>query len=91
MSKKAVNNKLNTGVNNLVNKIPEAAILIYINQFCTNKQNLDRKKRRPIYKILHVSASVTTTVLNKKISVKLWEKYQKLMVYWLLRLLLEKL
>ena len=48
MSKKAVNNKLNTGVNNLVNKIPEATILIYINQFCTNKQNLDRKKRRPI-------------------------------------------
>ena len=48
MSKKAVNNKLNTGVNNLANKIPEVAILIYINQFCTNKQNLDRKKRRPI-------------------------------------------
>ena len=36
-------NKLNTKVNNLVNKIPGATTLIYINQYNTDKQSLEKK------------------------------------------------
>ena len=40
------NTKLNTleaKVNNLENKIPDATSLIHINQYNTNKQNLEKK------------------------------------------------
>ena len=41
--KKAVYNKLNTKANNLKNKIPDATTLVYINQYNTDKQNLEKK------------------------------------------------
>ena len=47
MSKEVIKNtkfnKLNTKVNNLVNKIPGATTLIYINQYNTDKQSLEKK------------------------------------------------
>ena len=42
------NTKLNTleaKVNNLENKIPDATSLIHINQYNTNKQNLEKKNQ----------------------------------------------
>ena len=36
---------LTTKVNNLETKIPDAAILIHINQYNTDKQNLEKKWR----------------------------------------------
>ena len=36
-------NTLKTKVNNLENKIPDATTLIYINQYNTDKQNLEKK------------------------------------------------
>ena len=38
-------NTLKTKVNNLVKKIPDATTLIHINQYKTDKQNLERKWR----------------------------------------------
>ena len=38
-------NTLKTKVNNLEKKIPDATTLIHINQYNTNKQNLDNKIR----------------------------------------------
>ena len=47
MSKEVVKNtkykKLNTKVDNLENKIPDATILILINQYNTDKQSLEKK------------------------------------------------
>ena len=54
-------NTLKTKVNNLEKEISDAAILIRINQYNTDKQNLEKK--------LHeTSGSVTKTVLNTNIS-----------------------
>ena len=39
-------NTLKTKVNNLENKVPEATTLIYINQFNTDTQNLQKKNWR---------------------------------------------
>ena len=39
-------NSLNTNVNNLEKNIPDGTTLIYINQYKTNKQNLEKKKWR---------------------------------------------
>ena len=36
-------NKLKTKVNNLEKNIPDATTLIHINQYCTDKQNLEKK------------------------------------------------
>ena len=41
--KKTVYNILNTNVNNLENKIPDATTLIQINQYNTYEQNLEEK------------------------------------------------
>ena len=43
-------NKLNTKVNNLEKKIPDAATLIQANQYSTDKQNLERKKMETLIK-----------------------------------------
>ena len=40
--KKTVNNKLNAKVNNLENKIPDASKLIQVNQYNTDKKNLEK-------------------------------------------------
>ena len=39
-------NTLKTKVNNLEKKIPDATALIHINQYNTDKQNLEKKNRR---------------------------------------------
>ena len=59
-------NKLNTKVNNLENKIPDASTLIQTNQYNTDKQSLG-KKYDMLIKIHDVSDLVSTTVLNTKI------------------------
>ena len=41
--KKTVCNIVNTNVNNLENKIPDATTLIQINQYNTDEQNLEEK------------------------------------------------
>ena len=75
LSKEVVNkivcNKLNTKVNNLENKIPNATSLIHLNQCNTYKQKLEKKM---MIKKLHVdketsdvSGLVIITVLNTKI------------------------
>ena len=43
--KKAIDNKLNTKVNNPENEIPDATTLIPINQYNTGIQNLEKKIR----------------------------------------------
>ena len=60
-------NTLKTKVYSLEKKIPHATKLIHINQYNTDKQNLD-KKMEMLIKILDTSGLVTTTVLNTKIS-----------------------
>ena len=42
--KKTVYIKLNMNINNLEKRIPDAAILIHINQFNTDKQSLEEKR-----------------------------------------------
>ena len=44
VAKKTKFNTLNTKVNNLDKKITDATTLIHINQYSTDKQNLDKKK-----------------------------------------------
>ena len=44
--KNATFDKLNTKVNSLENKIPAATTLIYINQYNTDKQSLEKKVRQ---------------------------------------------
>ena len=69
-------NKLNPKVNKLDQKIPDATILIHINQYNTDKQNLEEKVGDVDKKIPDISELVTTTVLNTKISIiKLFSKY----------------
>ena len=64
------NKKLNTvktKVNNLEKKILDATALIFINQYNTDKQNLEKKVGDIDKKIPDTSGLVTTTVLNTKI------------------------
>ena len=61
-------NTLKTTVNNLEKKIPDATTLIHINQYNTDKQNLEKKIEIVDIKIHNVSGLVTTTVLNTKAS-----------------------
>ena len=72
-------NTLKTNVNNLENKTPDATTLIHINQYNTDKQNLEEKPEMLIKKIPDTIRLVTTTVLNKKL-VKLRRKYHLLVV-----------
>ena len=59
-------NTLKTKVNNLAKKIPDATTLIHINQYNTDKQNL-QKKIGDVDKKCQIHGLVTTTVLNSKI------------------------
>ena len=56
MSKDVVQNtkysKVNTKINNLEKKIPNATTLIHINQYNTDKQNLDKKIKGVVKKYL---------------------------------------
>ena len=61
-------NTLKLKVNNSEKKIPDATILIHINQYNTGKQNLEKKIEGVDEKIPDTSSLVTATVLNTKIS-----------------------
>ena len=61
-------NILKTKANNLEKKILDATTLIHINQYKTDKQNLEKKTEYVDIKILDASGLVTTTLLNTKIS-----------------------
>ena len=58
---------LKTKVNKLNKKIPDVTTLIHINQYYTDKQNLEKKIGYSDKKIRDVSELVTTTVFNTKI------------------------
>ena len=64
---KIQNSTLKTKVNNLDKKIPDGTALIHINQYNTDKQNLDKKNREVDKKIPRASGLMTATVLNTKI------------------------
>ena len=66
--KNTKSNTLKAKVNNLEKKIPGATTFIYINQYNTDKQNLDKKIEKMLIKIPDISVLTTTTVLNAKIS-----------------------
>ena len=66
--KNTKSNTLKTKVNNFEKKIPDATTFIYINQYNTDKQNLDKKIEKMLIKIPDISVLTTTTVLNTKIS-----------------------
>ena len=64
------NSKFNTQNkkgNNLEKKIPDTTTLIHINQYKTDKQNLEKNVKMLIKKIPDASGLVTTTVSNTKI------------------------
>ena len=60
-------NKPKILVNNSEKKIPDGATLIHINQYNTDKQNLEKKFGDVDKKILDTSGLVTLTVLNTKL------------------------
>ena len=62
--KKTVYDKIKTNVNNLKQKIPDTTTLNHINQYNTDKQNLEKEIEGIDKKILDVSSLVTTTVLD---------------------------
>ena len=62
--KKTVYDKIKTNVNNLKRKIPDTTTLNHINQYNTDKQNLEKEIEGIDKKILDVSSLVTTTVLD---------------------------
>ena len=68
-------NTLKAKVNNFEKKIPDAATLVHINQYNTDKQNLEKKIGEVDEKITDTSCLMTTTVLKQKL-VKLRTKYQ---------------
>ena len=55
-------NRLNAKVNSLKHQIRDATTLIYVNQYNTDKQNLEKKMEILRKKIPDVSGLVTTTV-----------------------------
>ena len=61
-------NTLKTKANNWGKLIPDATTLIHINQYNSDKQNLEKKVEDVDTKIPDTSCLVTTTVLNTKIS-----------------------
>ena len=76
---KIQNSTLKTKVNNLDKKIPDGTALIHINQYNTDKQNLDKKIGEVDKKTPRTSGLLTATVLNTKIK-KLRTKCQILVV-----------
>ena len=58
---------LKTKVSNLEKKIRDANTLIYINQYNTDKKNLEKNTGNVDKKIPDTSVLVTTTALNTKI------------------------
>ena len=60
-------NTLKTKANSLEKKISDATKLFHINQYNTDKQNLQKKNRDDDKQIPGTSGLVTTTVLNTKI------------------------
>ena len=58
---------LKTKVNEIDQKILDATTLIYINQYNTNKQNLEKKIRDVDKKLSGVCGLATTTVLNTEL------------------------
>ena len=61
-------NTLKTKINSLEKKIPDATTLIHINQYNTDKPNLEKEMEMLIKKRLDTSGLLTTTALNTKIS-----------------------
>ena len=61
-------NTLNTKINNLEKKIPDATPLIHRNQYNKDKLNFETKIGYVYNKITDIRGLVTTTVLNTKIS-----------------------
>ena len=61
-------NTLKTKVNKLEKQISDATILIYVYQYNTDKQNLEKIIADVDEKIPDTSSLVTTTVLNTKIN-----------------------
>ena len=61
-------NTLKTKIDNLEKKIPDATTLTHINQYNTDKQNLEKEIENVDKKIPDVSGLVTTTVLDTKFS-----------------------
>ena len=61
-------NTLKTKIDSLEKKIPDATTLTQINQYNTDKQNLEKKIGDFDKKIRDVSGLVTTTVLDTKFS-----------------------
>ena len=74
---KTVYNKLKAKLNKLDKKITNATILIHINQYNTDKPNLDKKNRNIYKKIPDVTVLVTLVFLIQKLK-KLRTKYQTL-------------
>ena len=60
-------NTLKTKANSLEKKISDATKLFHINQYNTDKKNLQKKNRDDDKQIPGTSGLVTTTVLNTKI------------------------
>ena len=58
-------NTLKTKVNNLDKEIPDVTTLILMNQYNTDKQNLEKATGYVDKKIPDANDLVTTTVLNK--------------------------
>ena len=61
-------NTLGTNVNNLERRIPTAITLIHINQYNTDKQNLEKKIGAVDKIIPNISSLMTRNVSNAKIS-----------------------
>ena len=71
--------KLNSKVNNLKNKNPDASTLVYMNQYNTDKQGLENKIENVDKKTQGVSSLVTNTNFNTKIS-EVENRYQMLVI-----------
>lgn len=71
--------KLNSKINNLKNKNPDASTLAYMNQYNTDKQGLKNKIENVDKKTQGVSSLVTNTNFNTKIS-EVENRYQMLVI-----------
>lgn len=71
--------KLNSKINNLKNKNPDASTLAYMNQYNTDKQGLENKIENVDKKTQGVSSLVTNTNFNTKIS-EVENRYQMLVI-----------
>lgn len=71
--------KLNSKINNLKNKNPDASTLAYMNQYNTDKQGLENKIENVDKKTQGVSSLVTNTNFNTKIA-EVQNRYQMLVI-----------